>query len=1013
MAFTKHCLLVALLLIPAACVAAPSTTTNEAAPKSLKAKFLPPEGSPAQDIAQTSSSEDSSPDSPSKASSPDASSGNVEMTAAAMEAALTDLMLGKTAFGATPMGGSVKKIENLLTKDMMPKVLAAHKADQQQLYRLRNAILKCGRTKAGSLRKAAPAKRDYNRYSSLHKSCRRGQAVAYSSQNACISQQQSLYKEKVLRCNFFSSLSKKFGEQKSNIAIVRKAGSEKTQQYIQRISMTICGRHVHCNRGQCSKRGGYGGGLAGGFLDQYLRAKEKCQIATRRYNSKVRECKKKYAAYQVKRGKCNQYQQLMDSNSCKNAVMVKDTCEAYATCYYTKRNDYRRFERTTKQMEIDRKAEWRGLKRMHCLITAFADGKVTNSEVEACKKKTVDTKLLNIKYPKVPPLQKCTVPSLYPSTGNYKRKEFHPLPTLAKGMQSARCSGMGQFSTKPRSGSPKGTKCSRVSLRGFYSAGALIKCVNGIATRKSKDKNSCPRGTKIFSPRSRSDWTTFMASAGPLRAPHWIIDITRPQRGCGGCKNNVMNSKNRNQRTWQTSDGSPWWLRSTRTGQPDGDYYPNCYMDLWRNHLWRRNPNNVLYNDYNCNYHSKSYYCQPIALDLKPKSGSGAACKCSKVELSGKYLAGFLVKCTQCRTVYKSTQKNSCPNGMKIFSPASRGDWKTFLASAVPLYAPNWIIDITRPSRGCGGCKKYSMKSSSPQQATWRTADGSPWWLRSTTYSEPNGDYYANCFLAISGKPTSPDTVRFNDHNCNYRSRSYYCQPTRTNKNYGGHHRRRVANRVAKRKPMRKPTKPKRLPPKPKRKGCKGSNCQCRAVLYKHANFGGSRGTFFIGNYDFKQFTKKVKNDDVSSIFVYGRNCVAEMYEHGGFKGWKAKYATGGQKARGWRYVGNHRNDKASSLKVYQDNCKAILYQHSNFRGYRGTFTSGSYNYHQFIRRVRNDDISSLKVFGKGCYADLFEHGSFNGWRMRIATGKKNYRGINYVGNHRNDRVSSLRVFKR
>ena len=56
---------------------------------------------------------------------------------------------------------------------------------------------------------------------------------------------------------------------KANIAIVKKAGSEKTEQYIKRISGTICGRHVHGNRGQHSKKGGWGGGLAGGFLDQY------------------------------------------------------------------------------------------------------------------------------------------------------------------------------------------------------------------------------------------------------------------------------------------------------------------------------------------------------------------------------------------------------------------------------------------------------------------------------------------------------------------------------------------------------------------------------------------------------------------------------------------------------------------------------------------------------------------------------------------------------------------------
>merc|ERR1719217_1232760 len=95
--------------------------------------------------------------------------------------------------------------------------------------------------------------------------------------------------------------------------------------------------------------------------------------------------------------------------------------------------------------------------------------------------------------------------------------------------------------------------------------------------------------------------------------------------------------------------------------------------------------------------------------------------------MSGKYSAGSLVKCEQCLTVYKATQKNSCPAGMKIFSPHSREDWKTFIGSAGPLRAPNWIVDVTRPQNGCGGCTRYPMKSSTPQQATWRTADASPW----------------------------------------------------------------------------------------------------------------------------------------------------------------------------------------------------------------------------------------------------------------------------------------------
>jgi len=69
------------------------------------------------------------------------------------------------------------------------------------------------------------------------------------------------------------------------------------------------------------------------------------------------------------------------------------------------------------------------------------------------------------------------------------------------------------------------------------------------------------------------------------------------------------------------------------------------------------------------------------------------------------------------------------------------------------------------------------MNSRTPQQATWRTSDGSPWWLRSTKYSQPSGDYKANCFMDLWRVPTSENTVQFNDHNCGYRSRSYYCQP--------------------------------------------------------------------------------------------------------------------------------------------------------------------------------------------------------------------------------------------
>jgi len=238
-----------------------------------------------------------------------------------------------------------------------------------------------------------------------------------------------------------------------------------------------------------------------------------------------------------------------------------------------------------------------------------------------------------------------------------------------------------------------------------------------------------------------------------------------------------MNSKTGQGKSWRTSDGSPWWLRSSKYGEPNGDYKANCYMNIKS----APNVNSITMNDANCNYHSKSYYCQPWRGNLKPRAGSPKSCKCSQIQLTGRYSAGGLVRCEQCLDVRRTTQKNSCPNGMKIFSPRSRADWKTVLDSTSVPNAPHRIIDITRPQNGCGGCTKFPMKSSAPSQATWRTSDGSAWWLRNSRFSEPNGDYNANCYLNLY-KKTGPDNIRFNDWRCNIHSRSYLCQPTKSRK---------------------------------------------------------------------------------------------------------------------------------------------------------------------------------------------------------------------------------------
>jgi hypothetical protein len=255
---------------------------------------------------------------------------------------------------------------------------------------------------------------------------------------------------------------------------------------------------------------------------------------------------------------------------------------------------------------------------------------------------------------------------------------------------------------------------------GTYSAGVVVKCEKCLDVYRSKDKNSCPSGTKIFSPRTRADWKTFLASAVPLRSPHWIIDVTRPQNGCGGCTKHAMNSGVAAQATWVTSDGSPWWLRSTTYSQPNGDYIANCYMDLWSK---PSNENSITIDDGNCNFHARSYYCQSfktttttttttkappptkppftgtIVQVLQPKQDVKTACKATDKECQAKAVCEAVTKETCVRQNYE------CAYGRK----------GSYVPASCPSCTSNLNFDMSGNMCACSGSKrsKYGLGSGS------------------------------------------------------------------------------------------------------------------------------------------------------------------------------------------------------------------------------------------------------------------------------------------------------------
>ena len=156
-----------------------------------------------------------------------------------------------------------------------------------------------------------------------------------------------------------------------------------------------------------------------------------------------------------------------------------------------------------------------------------------------------------------------------------------------------------------------------------------------------------------------------------------------------------------------------------------------------------------------------------------------STCKVTSIHAPG-YSAGGLARVTNGLRVKRSIEKHSCPDGYKIWSPRNKKDWTIVfnaLGKNINNYPkkPSLIIDVTRRANGCGGCTKYAMKSGVHQQSSWKTTDGSPWWLRDAKYNEPNGDYNSFCYLHIYD--VNPNNVRFNDGSCSYTSTDYLCQP--------------------------------------------------------------------------------------------------------------------------------------------------------------------------------------------------------------------------------------------
>jgi len=117
-----------------------------------------------------------------------------------------------------------------------------------------------------------------------------------------------------LKCTAFAMVSAKLGNQNTNGQIVKKAGSESTGAYLDRISLTFCGADSKaCGAPKC-------GSPQCGYRCQYQCAKIECEKATKDHDAWTKKCAVIKKQYDDKKDECDNLQDQMDGAACKRQL---------------------------------------------------------------------------------------------------------------------------------------------------------------------------------------------------------------------------------------------------------------------------------------------------------------------------------------------------------------------------------------------------------------------------------------------------------------------------------------------------------------------------------------------------------------------------------------------------------------------------------------------------------------------------------------------------------------------
>mmetsp|Transcript_7667 Transcript_7667/g.20647 ORF Transcript_7667/g.20647 Transcript_7667/m.20647 type:complete len:847 (-) Transcript_7667:58-2598(-) len=323
--------------------------------------------------------------------------------------------------------GLLDQIAALVDRVLKPSVTKHHKEDKALLEHLVKDFRSCEKDQASSTSRTSEVDRVRCIKSQKHRQCRRREAQAYEETSQCNRALDLTSKVKAHVCN--------------SIKDSRVGPADRTSTCIDRFCHYLPGENYEMYLRRISS-------YFQTKLDEFEKAKGACTEMSVQAEREVKACAKKDRWHKQKKQECDHVQESLERASCARATQTASSCDSYQSCF--QRNDaaYKKLKPIISQREEDRKAEWKALKRIQCLMGTLADAKADAAEVEKCKKMAYDVSQLDLVFEKVPKQEKCLGSKngafkgrKVPCSKSYMKAEYGRLPRGARAQQCMPCSG--------------------------------------------------------------------------------------------------------------------------------------------------------------------------------------------------------------------------------------------------------------------------------------------------------------------------------------------------------------------------------------------------------------------------------------------------------------------------------------------------------------------------------------------------------------------------------------------